>query len=167
MSRPQSKATAKANIRKAWIASRLSEGMSDAQLVALGAVIHKVAESTIRKDLSDVYNRWMEIYEENEPQRLAKFMELGLAILAECRDAGQKTLNFSSAVSQFKNLAIMAGVMREGLLGKTEANAGGDYSRPTNQDVLERLAELKKNPEIRDRAMRLGLDLDKKSGKSS
>jgi hypothetical protein len=89
-------------------------------------------------------------------------MELGLNLLAECRDAGSKTLHYGPAVQQFKNLAIMAGVMRDGLMGKQSQVAGSGETRPDDQTVRERINSLQKDPKVRERAMRAGLDLDAK-----
>lgn len=149
----------KANIRRAWLAERIGDGTSDAKLVALGAATFRVSEKTIQKDLSFVYDRWIEIYEANQPGRVAQFMELGLSLLAECRDAGSKTLHYGPAVQQFKNLAVMAGVMREGLMGKQEPASNQD-TRPDDQAIRERIVTLQKDAKVRERAMRAGLDLD-------
>lgn len=155
-------ASQQANIRRAWLAERIGDGTSDAKLVALGAATFRVTEATIRKDLAAVYDRWQAIYEESEPGRVAQFMELGLSLLEECRDAGRKTLHFGPAVAQFKNLAIMSGVMKEGLgMGKQEPAQQGD-TRPDDQAVRERISALQKDPKVRERAMKAGLDLEDK-----
>lgn len=152
----------KANIRRAWLAERIGDGTSDAKLVALAAVTFRVSEKTIRKDLDFVYDRWIEIYEASQPGRIAQFMEMGLSLLQEARDAGSKTLHYGPAVAQFKNLAIMAGVMKDGLgLGKQDSSPAHGDTRPDDQVVRERIASLQKDPTIRERAMRAGLDLDK------
>ncbi len=149
-----------ANIRRAWLAERIGDGSSDAKLVALGAATFRVSEKTIRKDLAFVYDRWIEIYEDMAPGRVAQFMELGMSLLEECRDAGRKTLHFGPAVQQFKNLSIMAGVMRDGLgLSKQEPASSGD-TRPDDNTIRERIASLQKDPKVRERAMKAGLDLD-------
>lgn len=154
-----------ANIRRSWLSERIGDGSSDAKLVALGAATFKVTEKTIRRDLAWVYDRWMDIWEENQPSQMARFMELGLELLAECRDAGQKTAHYGPAVQQFKTLAVMSGVMRDGLTPNKD-NSGpaqaGD-TRPTDDAIRERINSLKKDPKIRERAMRAGLDLDKDS----
>lgn len=149
-------------IRRAWLAERIGDGTSDAKLIALGAATFRVTEKTIRKDLAFVYNRWADIWEETQPGRVAQFTELGFALLEECREAGRKTFHFGPAVAQFKNLAIMSGVMKEGLgMGKQEPAQQGD-TRPDDQAVRERISALQKDPKIRERAMRAGLDLEDK-----
>ena len=150
----------KANIRRAWLSERIGDGTSDAKLVALGAATFRVSESNIRKDLAAVYERWAEIYEDTQPGRVAQFMELGFSLLQECRDAGSKTLHYGPAVAQFKTLAVMAGVMRDGLLGKQAETPQSGNSRPTDEVVRERISALKQDPSVREKAMKLGLDLD-------
>lgn len=152
----------KANIRRAWLAERIGDGTSDAKLVALAAITFRVSEKTIRNDLDFVYDRWTEIWEATQPGRIAQFMEMGLGLLAECRDAGSKTLHYGPAVAQFKNLAIMAGVMKDGLgLGKPSEPVSNGDTRPTDETVRERIASLQKDTNVRERAMRAGLDIDK------
>lgn len=155
-------ASQSANIRRAWLSERIGDGKSDAKLIALGAAKFGVTEKTIRKDLDYIYDRWMEIYEASQPARIAQFMELGLTLLEECRDAGSKSLHYGPAVSQFKNLAIMAGVMRDGLMGKQETVAQGE-TRPDDNAIRERINSLQKDPKIRERAMKAGLDLEDKT----
>jgi hypothetical protein len=151
-----------ANIRRAWLSERIGDGKSDAKLIALAAATFRVSEKTIKKDLDIVYERWIEIYEASQPGRIAQFMELGLTLLEECRDAGSKSLHYGPAVAQFKNLAIMAGVMREGLMGKQEPATQGE-TRPSDQDIRERIVSLQKDPKVRERAMKAGLDLEDKT----
>jgi hypothetical protein len=150
--------------RRAWLSERIGNGSSDASLVALAAATFKVSEKTIKKDLSWVYDRWMSIWEETQPAQVAKFMEMGLELLEECRDAGRKTASFGPAVQQFKTLAIMAGTMRDGLSPNrsSEPAQAGD-TRPSDDVVRERIASLKNDPKVRERAMRAGLDLDKET----
>lgn len=155
-------ASQKANIRRAWLAERIGDGTSDAKLIGLCAATFKISEATARKDLAEVYDHWIDVYEQMAPGRVAQFMELGLKLLEECREAGGKSLQYGPAVAQFKNLAIMAGVMREGLMGKqSEASGAGPAStRPSDEVIRERLSALKKDPGVRERALKLGLDLD-------
>jgi hypothetical protein len=49
--------------------------------------------------------------------------------------------------------------MRDGLASKTDTPAGGD-SRPNDQTVRDRISSLKENQAVREKAMKLGLDLD-------
>lgn len=150
----------KSNIRRAWLAERIGDGTSDAKLVALAAVTFNVQEVTIRKDLSAVYSHWMEIWSETEPARVAKFMELGMNLLEECRAAGRTTMHFGPAVQQFKNLAIMSGTMRDGLSSRSDPTPTGD-TRPDDVSIRERIDALQKDPGVRERAMRAGIDLAK------
>jgi hypothetical protein len=155
-------ASQKANIRRAWLAQRIGQGKSDAENIALCAATFKVSEKTARQDLSAVYDRWIEIDREMAPKHKAAFMELGFSILKEARDAANDPASgstFAPVVAQFKNLAIMSGVMRDGLASKTDTPAGGD-SRPNDQTVRERISALKENQAVREKAMKLGLDLD-------
>lgn len=146
------------NIRRAWLAERIGSTDSDAKLVELGAGIFKVTEATMRSDLKAIYERWAEIDAENAPMHKARFMELGMAILAACRDAGAKSFNYSSTVSQFKTLAQIAGVLSDGSRG----GSGVDNSstQPSDNAIKSRIEKLSKDPKIRERALKLGLDLD-------
>jgi hypothetical protein len=155
-------ASQKANIRRAWLAQRIGQGKSDAENIALCASTFRVSEKTAKQDLSAVYDRWIEIDREMAPKHKAAYMELGLAILQEARDAAKDPASgssFAPVVAQFKTIAVMAGVMQEGMKSQSSAPASGD-SRPSDQTVRERISALKDNKEVREKAMKLGLDLD-------
>lgn len=160
---PKGSGSQQAMIRRAWLSERIGDGSSDAALVALGAATFRVTEKTIKSDLAWVYDRWMDIWEENQPNQMAKFMTLGLSLLEECRDAGSKTLHYGPAVQQFKTLAVMSGVMRDGLTPnkQSEGPAQSGETRPSDDTVRERINSLKKDPKVRERALRAGLDIDK------
>lgn len=152
----------KANLRRSWLAQRVGTTETDSTLVAQCAAVFKVSELTVRKDLKWVYDRWIQIDAEMAPMHKARFMELGFTILQEARDAAKDPLQhstFAPVVAQFKNLAVLSGVMRDGLQG-SQAPASVGETRPQDLTLRERISQLKNNPAVRERAMKLGLDLD-------
>jgi len=151
------------NIRRAWLSEKLASSEkdygTDAKLVSAGAALFSVTEQTMRKDLNAVYERWAEIDLENAPFHKAKFMELGMEILQDCREAGAKSLNYSSTVAQFKTLAQIAGILAENSKAQSQ-DMGSNQSQPSNQIIQSRIEKLRNDPKIRERALKLGLDLD-------
>lgn len=150
----------KANIRRAWLSQRINGTDSDAKNIALCAAMFRVSQKTAKEDYAYVLDRWMEIDREMQPRAKARFMELGLDILAEAREAAKDPANsstFAPVVAQFKTLAVMAGALKESTTGNSATVA--NESRPSDQTVRERLEALKANTAVRERAMRLGLDI--------
>ena len=151
-------ASQKANIRRAWLAERLGNGKSDAENIQHCALLFRVSETTVKKDLAAIYDRWMEIDRELAPKHKAQFMELGLKILEEARSAANDPTtpaNFGPVVAQFKTLAIISGALTE-----KPATVQIVDSKPSDQAMRDRIEKLKADPKIRERAMKIGLDLD-------
>jgi hypothetical protein len=144
----------KKNLRLAYIAQRLSEAESDAQIVADVVLKYKVQETTARAELREVYKRWMTIDLDNQQTHKAKFMELGLNLLNEMRT----NMAMGAVASHFKTLAQIAGVMTDKVI-VTDSPRSLEPA-PAPNTVRARIAELAKDPKIRARAARLGLDLD-------
>lgn len=154
-------ASHKANIRRAWLAERIGTTRSDVKLISECAALFKVTEKTIREDLEWVYDRWSNIDTQMAKHHKARFMELGLEILQDARNAAADATTaatFAPVVAQFKALAVLAGVMREGIGGRD--NLIPMSTQPADALVRERIDRLSRDIEIREKAMRLGLNLE-------
>lgn len=152
------------NTRQAWLSQRLSEGISDSQLIADASAIFDVTELTVRKDLKAIYDRWVMIDLDNTGKHKARWMEIGLALFEETREAGRKSLQFGPAVQQFKTLVVMAGIIKLGASGGDSANTLGsvENTQPGDQAARDRIEVLSRNPEILEKiknAKKLGIAL--------
>lgn len=147
---------AKRNARLAWLSQEICKGKTDAQTVFdCMAVFPPASEKTVRADLKEVYQRYSEINEDNLPEQRVKFLELGYALLEEMRNAMQ----LGPAANQFKTLANIAGVVTD--VSKVQVDQTiNSAPAPKAETVRSRIAQLSSDPKIREKAQKLGLDLD-------
>jgi hypothetical protein len=146
---------AKRNARLAWLAQRVGKGETDAQtIVGLMAAFPGTSEKLARSELKEIYQRFADINSENLPEQKVKFLELGFQMLEEMRAA----LQLGPAANHFKTLASIAGVATE----KTQVDQTVVQGAPApNASVVrDRISQLSSDPKIRERAKKLGLDLD-------
>lgn len=142
------------NLRLAWFSQRLCSGASDALIIAEAVVKFRISQATARKDLTEIYTRWTNIDLDNAHMHKAKFMELGMELMDELRS----NLQFGPAVNHFKTLAQISGVLGD---GKVRVSDGESSTQPApSADVVRsRISELANNPKVREKALKLGLDL--------
>lgn len=157
MSRKSSQNNAKRNARLAWLAQNIGKGQTDAQIVlSLMAAFPGVSEKTARAELKEIYQRFADINSDNLPDQKVKFLELGFELLQEMRSA----LQLGPAANQFKTLASIAGVVTEKSSAQVDATVAQGVPAPKPDTVRDRIAKLRSDPKIIERAKKLGLDLD-------
>lgn len=145
---------AKRNARLAWLAQEICKGQTDAQIIiGLMAAFPGTSEKIARQELREIYERFADINSENLPDQKVKFMELGFQMLQEMRDA----FAHGPAAQHFKTLATIAGVVDQKV---TVDQTVTQVSTPKAEVVRERISKLANDPKIRERAQKLGLDLD-------
>lgn len=146
---------AKRNARLAWLAQEICKGLTDAQIViGLMAAFPGTSEKIARQELKEIYQRFSEINSDNLQDQKAKFMELGFTLLAEMR-AG---MQLGPAANHFKTLATMAGVITEKVA--VDQTVSNGPVAPKADVVRDRISKLANDPKIRERAKKLGLDID-------
>lgn len=147
---------AKRNARLAWLSQEICKGQTDATIIlGLMAAFPGTSEKLARSELREIYQRFSDINEENIPSQKTKFLELGFTMLGEMRAAMQ----YGPAANQFKILAGIAGVTTE----KTQLDQTTHSSAtpaPKSDVVRSRLDKLMNDPKVKERAKRMGLDLD-------
>jgi len=145
------------NQRLAWIASQVGEGKSNASIVMECMTLFPgVSEAVARKDLKEIMQRLTEIELANLPEIKTRFLEIGWKLLEECRKYSQ----MGAAVNQFKNLALMAGVLDD----KKPENNQQANGAPDNKIIRERIAQLMRNKKIKAQAEEAGIDLESIAG---
>lgn len=156
MARKNSINNAKHNARLAWLAQSLGKGQTDAQtIIGLMAAFPGTSEQTARAELKQVYQRFADINADNLPEAKQKFLELGFLMLDEMRNA----LQLGPAANHFKTLASIAGVVTEKSQAQVDNSISG-HPAPKADTVRDRISKLSQDPKIRERAKKLGLDLD-------
>ena len=155
MSKHSNQNNAKRNARLAWLAQNVGKGKTDAKIVIeCMAAFPGVSEKTARAELKEIYQRFAEINLENLGDQKVKFLELGFEMLQEMRSA----LQLGPAANHFKTLASIAGVVTEKTQVDQTVNTG--TPAPAAETVRNRISQLTNDPKIRERAKKLGLDLD-------
>lgn len=154
MAKKHTKNDAKRNARLAWLAQNICKGQTDAQIViGLMAAFPGVSEKTARMELREIYQRFSDINAENAPDQKTKFMELGFQMLEEMRQG----FAHGPAAQHFKTLATIAGVVQE----KVQVDQTVNSSPAPKADVVrDRISKLSSDPKVKERAKKLGLDLD-------
>lgn len=154
MSKKGHKNDAKRNARLAWLAQNICKGQTDAQIViGLMAAFPQTSEKTARAELREIYQRFGDINSENAVDQKTKLMELAYAMLQDMRDG----FAHGPAAQHFKTIAQMAGVLQE----KVQVDQTITTTPAPKADVVrDRIGKLANDPKIKERAKRLGLDLD-------
>lgn len=150
---------AKRNARLAWLAQEICKGQTDAQVIInCMAAFTGVSEKTARAELREIYQRFSEINADNLPDQKTKFLELGFVMLQEMR----QNLQLGPAANHFKTLANIAGVVTDNskVSSTSEVNL---TSAPKADTVRSRIEALRSDPKVRERAKKLGLDIDEES----
>jgi hypothetical protein len=145
--------SAKKNQRLAYISQKLGEAVTDAQVVKLVMETYKISEKLARSELREVYQHWRRIDIENMTDHKAKFMELGFDLLNEMREG----YSHGPAAAHFKTLATIAGVMTDKVI--VQEGEKTSQPAPAPNTVRERIIQLAKDPKVRARALKMGLDL--------
>lgn len=157
MSRKSSQNNAKRNARLAWLAQQVGKGQTDAQIILLCmAAFPGISEKTARAELKEIYQRFADINSENLADQKVKFLELGFEMLAEMRNA----LQLGPAANHFKTLASIAGVVTETSKSTVDQTINPGMPAPSADTVRDRIAKLRKDPKVLERAKKLGLDID-------
>jgi hypothetical protein len=112
------------------------------------------SEKLARQELRDLYQRFSDINADNLPEQKVKFLELGFQMLDDMRQG----FAHGPAAMHFKTLAAIAGVNTTDKLvvDQTVSTAPA----PKADVVRDRLDKLTQDPKVRERAKKLGLDLD-------
>jgi hypothetical protein len=146
---------AKRNARLAWLAQNICKGQTDAKIViGLMAAFPGTSEKTARVELREIYSRFSEINAENMPEQKVKLMELAFDLLEQCR----QNMQLGPAVNQFKTIAQMSGVITDKV--QVDQSSSGGTPAPKADVVRDRISKLANDPKIRERAKKLGLDID-------
>jgi hypothetical protein len=149
------------NTRLAWIASELGQGKSNAQIVIdCMAKFHGVSETTARRDIKEVLQRFKDIEDDSIAENKTKFMEIGWKLLNDCKSVAQ----YGPAVNLFKTLAAISGLLDSDKNGNAYAPAGHggvapETGTPEAKLVRERIASLLRNKEVKNQANAAGIDL--------
>lgn len=149
----------KRNARLAWLANNIVKGRTDASIILECMTAFKCSEQVARADLKAIYQRYADIHTENLPEQKVKLLEVAWQMLDDMR-AGYA---FGPAANQFKTIATMLGTLTEG--GKQD-NSPTEQTTPKPDIVRDRISLLLRDPKVREKAQRLGLDLDKASDSS-
>jgi hypothetical protein len=111
-------------------------------------------EKVARQELRDLYKRFSDINTDNLPDQKVKFLELGFQMLDDMRQG----FAHGPAAMHYKTLATIAGV---NTTDKLVVDQTVSTSPAPKADVVrDRLAKLTQDPKVRERAKRLGLDID-------
>lgn len=155
MSRKSNQNQAKRNARLAWLAMQVGKGKTDAMLVleCMGA-FPGVSEKTARAELKEIYQRFSDINSDNLAEQKVKFLELGFEMLEEMRAAMQ----LGPAANQYKTLAAISGVASE--KSQVDQTVSVGTPSPKAETVRDRIGKLINDPKVRERAKRIGMDID-------
>jgi len=149
--------SASRNVRLAWLAQQLTEGKSNGAIILdCMTKFPGVSEKVARKDLKEILQRFAEIDSDTLELAKQRYLEIGWKLLEECRSLSQ----MGPAVTQFKNLATIAGVLNEKAPEKQEV-------APESNIIRERITQLMKNKAVREKANEIGLDLKDLSKKDN
>lgn len=149
------KPDAKRNARLAWLAQSICKGQTDAQIVlGLMTAFPGTSEKLARQELRDLYQRFSDINADNLPEQKVKFLELGFQMLDDMRQG----FAHGPAAMHFKTLAAIAGVNTTDKLVVDQTVSTSPAPKP--ETVRDRLAKLTQDPKVRERAKKLGLDID-------
>lgn len=155
MSRKSNQNQAKRNARLAWLAMRVGKGETDAQtILGLMGAFPGTSEKTARAELKEIYQRFADINNDNIADQKNKFLELGFEMLQEMRTAMQ----LGPAANHFKTLASIAGVATE--KSQVDQTVSQGVPAPKADVVRDRISTLMNDPKIKERAKKLGLDLE-------
>jgi len=154
MSRHSKATDPKRNAQLAWLSEAICKGRTDVNIILeMMQIFPGVSEKSAREMLKELYQRYSEINSENMPEQRNKFLELGFTLLEEMRNAFQ----YGPAANHFKTLSQISGIM----IDKVSVDQTITDTTAPKADVLrDRISKLSNDPKIRERAKRLGLDLD-------
>lgn len=150
-------ATPKRNIRLAWYARNIGEMKSNGAIVDEATALFKISATTARKELAEVYERLAAFDRANTGAARSKVLE-ALWRLAAMAEAG---LDFRAAVVALDKIAKVSGLHqpdRESISDGAIADDG--MPTPKAGTVRDRIRQLARDPSVRERAKKLGLDMD-------
>lgn len=146
------------NDRLAWIYAEIKKGQTNAAIVANMMQRYRgLSERDAKRDLKDVVSHMTRVeLDASLPETRQKFLEIGFSLLEDCR----QNFQLNAAVSQFKTLAAMAGVLVE---KGSQLSAAGispeTMASGPDATIRERIANLLRNRNIQTRATQAEIDL--------
>lgn len=144
----------KRNARLAWLSQNIIKGRTDASIILeMMQLFPPVSEKTCREELKELYKRYSEINEENLPEQKSKFLELGFLYMEEMRNGFQ----YGPLANLFKTMATIQGVLTD----KVKLDQSITVEPGPKVDIVrDRISTLMNDPKIKERAKKLGLDLE-------
>lgn len=143
------------NQRMAWMAGELGKLRSNSAIVQEAMSIFGLSLQTAKKELAEVYEHWASFSRENAEADKHKVLEALWASVESARQA----FNFNAVIAGLREIAKIQGsyapekVTLDGVVSTNGA--------PAANTVRSRIRALMEDPKIREKALKVGLDLDK------
>lgn len=143
------------NTRLAWMSGRLGAYVSNAKIISEACSLFGIAVSTARTELAEVYAHWATFSRENQEADRHKVLEaLWVAV-----EEAQQGHNHHAVIAGLKEIAKIQGSYAPEKI-KLEGGVTMSSGAPAPGTVRARMAALMADPKLREKALKLGLDLD-------
>lgn len=143
------------NQRMAWMASQLGLLKSNSRVVQEAMSTFGISLQTAKKELAEVYEHWSSFSKENAEADRHKVLEA----LWESVDQARQQFNYNAVIAGLREIARIQGNYADQKI-KLEGSVNTTGS-PASAVVRSRIQALANDPKIREKALKLGLDLDK------
>lgn len=143
------------NVRLAWLSKELQKAISDVRVVENMAEKFKITQAMAKRYLDELYAHWEAIAAPEKSRARHRVID----ILYRAVEGAEEHFQFGAVVQAADKLARVHGLYEPDKITVSVAGSvalGG----PDEAKLTQRMHELLNNPTIRDKARKLGLDLD-------
>lgn len=143
------------NVRLAWLSKKLAEPVSDVRAVEAMVAHFKITPTMAKRYLDALYEHWEAVAAPEKARGRHRVLE----ILYRAVEGSEQHFQFSAMVNAADKLAKLYGLYEPEKV-QVDVRGAVDLGGPNESALAKRMRDLITNPQVRDRARKLGLDLN-------